>query len=352
VIRTNLNTLKLAYKEMRTPDLREIGAKRLAALIGTTLLPVVTSTVLNNLSGISSEEERAIRRFVPPWSRDGNLQITKEKDGHYNYFDLKYSDPYSYLKEPLVASMRAGGEPDVHYWQAFGTLIQPFTDEKIFASKLADVWKNTTDSGRTVWDETDSLDERTTKILTHLGEAITPGSAKSINRLYKAATDQKGDFGREYDLGREAFAQFGFRTAKLDIANSLTIHKLPQSKRKINSYSGNFTREMRRTQLDDAQQLELYNAVNEDRFKEWQTVHRDIQAAQTLGVGLVQVELALQKSGFNKDEREALRNGTFIPYFPTPEKVLEIQTEGGTINPVNLLGRYTELLASPLLNEN
>ena len=189
----------------------------------------------------------------------------------------------------------------------------------------------------------------------YLGEAITPGSVKSINRLYKAATDQKGDFGREYDLGREAFAQFGFRTAKLDIANSLAIHKLPQSKRKINGYSGDFTREMRRTQLDDAQQLELYTKVNEDRFKEWQTVHRDIQAAQTLGVGLVKVELALQKSGFNKDEREALRNGTFIPYWPSDEKALEIQLEmtgGRTFNRVNLLGHYTELLASPLLNEN
>jgi len=352
VIRTNLNTLKLAHKEMRTPGLREIGAKRFAALAGTTLLPVVTSQVLNNLSGISSEEEKAMRRFVPPWSRNGNLQITKEKNGHYNYFDLKYSDPYSYLKEPLVAAMRAGGEPDVHYWQAFGTLIQPFTDEKIFAAKLFDMARNTTESGRTVWDENDSLDERTTKILTHLGESIVPGSAKSINRLYKAATDTKGDFGREYDLEHEAFAQFGFRTSKLDVGKSLAIHKLPQSKRKINSYSGDFTREMRRTQLNDAQQLELYTKVNEDRFKEWQTVHRDIQAAQTLGVGLVTVELALQKSGFNKDEREALRNGTFIPYFPTPEKVLEIQTEGRTINPVNLLGRYTELLASPLLNEN
>lgn len=352
VIRTNLNTLNLARKEMRTPGLREIGAKRFAALAGTTLLPVVTSQVLNNLSGISSEEEKAMRRFVPPWSRNGNLQITKEKDGHYNYFDLKYSDPYSYLKEPLVAAMRAGGEPDVHYWQAFGTLIQPFTDEKIFASKLFDITRNTTDSGRTVWDENDSLDERTTKILTHLGESITPGSAKSINRLYKAATDKKGDFGREYDLGHEAFAQFGFRTSKLDIANSLAIHKLPQSKRKINGYSGDFTREMRRTQLDDPQQLELYTKVNEDRFKEWQTVHRDIQAAQTLGVGLVKVELALQKSGFNKDEREALRNGTFIPYWPSDEKTLEIQTEGRTFDRVNLLGRYTELLASPLLNEN
>jgi hypothetical protein len=355
IVRTTKNTYSLSMKELATPGLREIGAKRFAAMTGTLMLPEITRRVANNLAGISSEEEKAMLRFVPPWSRNGNLQITKEKNGHYNYFDLKYSDPYSYLKEPLVAAMRAGGEPDVHYWQAFGTLIQPFTDEKIFFSKLSDVWKNTTDSGRTVWDENDSLDERTTKILSHLGEAITPGSVKSINRLYKAATDQKGDFGREYDLDYETFAQFGFRTAKLDIANSLAIHKLPQSKRKINGYSGDFTREMRRTQLDDAQQLELYTKVNEDRFKEWQTVHRDIQAAQTLGVGLVTVELALQKSGFNKEEREALRNGTFIPYWPSDEKAQELQLEmtgGRTFNRVNLLGRYTELLASPLLNEN
>ena len=352
IIRTTKNTYSLSMKELATPGLREIGAKRFAAMTGTLMLPEITRQVFNNLSGVSSEEEKALRRFFPWWSKNGTPLISKEKNGHYNYFDLKYSDPYSYLKEPLVAAMRAGGEPDVHYWQAFGALIQPFTDEKIFASKLFDVARNITESGRPVWGENDSLDERTTKILAHLGEAITPGAAKSINRLHKAATDQKGDFGREYDLSREAFAQFGFRTSKLDIGNSLAMHKLPQSKRKINGYSGDFTREMRRTQLNDAQQLELYTKVNEDRFKEWQTVHRDIQAAQTLGVGLVTVELALQKSGFNKDEREALRNGTFIPYWPSDEKALELQTERRTFNRVNLLGRYTELLASPLLNEN
>ena len=351
VIRTTSNTFKLARKELKTPELRAIGAKRMAAMTGTLLLPEALTTVVNTMSGISGEEETALRRFVPPWSSNGNLQMTKDKDGHWKYIDLKYSDPYSYLKEPLLAALRSEEEPDIHFYQAYGTLIAPFSDEKIFFKYLNEAYNNQTESGRKLYEEVDSASEKSSKILTHLGKSITPGSVKSVNRFYKAAKGQKGDFGREYDLGHEAFAQLGFRTSKLDIQKSLSIYKLPKAKSELNSYAATFSREIGRQELTVEQQQELYRSVNENRFKKWQSIYRDIEAAQTLGVSMVGVESALRENGFNEEERAAFRGGTFIPYRPSKDKILEIQTSSvnNSFNFVNLFGIYTQMNGSPLI---
>ena len=351
VIRTTANTYKLALKELKTPELRAIGAKRLAAMTGTLLLPETLTTVVNTMSGISGEEETALRRFVPPWSANGNLQMTKDKDGHWKYIDLKYSDPYSYLKEPLLAALRSEEEPDIHFYQAYGTLIAPFSDEKIFFKYLNEAYNNQTESGRKLYEEVDSPSEKSSKILTHLGKSITPGSVKSVNRLYKAAKGEKGDFGREYDLGHEAFAQLGFRTSKLDIQKSLSIYKLPKAKSELNSYAATFGREIGRQELTVEQQQELYRSVNENRFNKWQSIYRDIEAAQTLGVSMVGVESALRENGFNKEERAAFREGTFIPYKPSDDKILEIQTSGinTNFNFINLFDIYTQMNGIPLI---
>ena len=353
VIRMTANTYKLALKELKTPELRAIGAKRLAAMTGTLLLPETLTTVVNTMGGISGEEETALRRFVPPWSANGNLQMTKDKPGHWKYIDLKYSDPYSYLKEPLLAALRSEEEPDIHFYQAYGTLIAPFTDEKIFVAKLLDLPRNTTESGRKIWEEVDSPTVKSQKIMAHLGKSITPGSVKSVNRLYKAAKGEKGDFGREYDLGHEAFAQLGFRTSKLDIQKSLSIYKLPKAKSELNSYAATFGREIGRQELTVEQQQELYRSVNENRFKKWQSIYRDIEAAQTLGVGMVGVESALRENGFNKEERAAFREGTFIPYKPSKDKILEIQTSGinSNFNFANLFGIYGRMYGMPLISD-
>jgi len=353
VLRTTKNTYKIAFEELRTSELREIGAKRMAAMTATLLAPNAIVSVMNTMNGVSDEEETALRRFVPPWSANGNLQMSKDKEGHWNYIDLKYSDPYSYLKEPLIAALRSKEEPDVHFYQAYGTLIAPFTDEKIFASKLLDVTRNTTESGRKIWEDVDSATVKSQKIMAHLGEAILPGSVKSVNRLYKASKGEKGDFGKEYDLSNEAFAQLGFRTSKLDIQKSLAIYKLPKAKSDLNSYAATFSREIGRQELTVEEQRELYRSVNDNRFKKWQSIYRDIEAAKTLGVSEIGIELALRENGFNKDDREAFENGIFIPYKPSNQKILEIQTSGinSNFDFAKLIDVYTKMLGMPLISD-
>ena len=132
----------------------------------------------------------------------------------------------------------------------------------------------------------------------------------------------------------------------------MAIYKLPKAKSDLNSYAATFSREIGRQELTVEEQRELYRDVNDDRFKKWQSIYRDIEAAKTLGVGMVGIESALRENGFNKDEREAFRNGTFIPYKPSNQKILEIQTSeiNSDFNFVKLLDIHSDMDGIPLIS--
>ena len=351
IVRTGLNTFKLAKEEMSTPGLREIGAKRFGSMAATTIAILSLPRIYNHLNDVSSDELKALRRFIPDWSANGNIASTNHGEGKWDYVDLDYTDPYSYLKKPLMAAMRAGGEPDIHYWEAFAEIVRPFSDERILMSKMLDLSLNQT-GNRFIWNETDSWDEKATKALAHLGDAFTPGSINSFNKLHKAATGQKGNYDREYDLSDEVVAQFlGLRTSKIDVARSLEIFKLRDFNKEVRSLSGGFTNEIRKKQLTDDEQVDLYYNTNQKRFKAWQSMYRDIEAAKTLGLSEAKIVQAMKKSGVGKTDRTALRNGKFIPYWPDTSTTLKLQREGREISRGKLLNLKKSFTNQPLLDD-
>lgn len=351
IVRTGLNTFKLAKEEMSTPGLREIGAKRFGAMAATTIAALALPRIYNHLNDVSGDELKALRRFIPDWSANGNIASTKHGEGKWSYVDLDYTDPYSYLKKPLMAAMRAGGEPDVHYWEAFAEIVRPFSDERILMSKLADLMRNQT-GNRIIWNETDSWDEKATKQLAHLGDAFTPGSINQFNKLHKAATGQKGNYDREYDLSDEVMAQFlGLRTSKIDVARSLEIFKLRDFNKEVRSLSGGFTNEIRKRQLTEDEQVDLYYTTNQKRFKAWQSMYRDIEAAKTLGLSNARIVQAMKKSGVGLRDRTALRSGKFIPYWPDDSTTIKLQKEGREINRARLLNLKKSFTNQPLLDD-
>ena len=350
IVRTGLNTFKLAKEEMSTPGLREIGAKRFGAMAATTIATLALPRIYNHLNDVSGDELKALRRFLPDWSANGNIASTNHGEGKWDYVDLDYTDPYSYLKKPLMAAMRAGGEPDVHYWEAFAEIVRPFSDERILMSKLLDLSRNQT-GNRVIWNETDSWDEKATKALAHLGDAFTPRSINQFNKLHKAATGQKGNYDREYDLSDEVMAQFlGLRTSKIDVARSLEIFKLRDFNKEVRSLSGGFTNAIRKKQLTEDEQVALYYDTNQKRFKAWQSMYRDIEAAKTLGLSKARIVQSMKKSGIGLKDRTALRNGKFIPYWPDDSTILKLQREGREISRGKLTGMKNSFTHQPLLN--
>ena len=60
---------------------------------------------------MDSDEDEDLRRFVKPWQKNAELMFwTKKAGGYLEFVDLSYTDPYNYVKTPVLTLL--GGERD------------------------------------------------------------------------------------------------------------------------------------------------------------------------------------------------------------------------------------------------
>ena len=153
VIRTSYGTLNLIKKELKDPKLKSIGQKRLAGFATMVLTTSYMASGLGRmLTGVSKDEEDALRSFVPEWSKNSPLFITgfdKDKK-EYSYIDLGGQMPHAYLFQPFQAFLR-GEDFSSGMVNAFVQAIAPFVSEEMLTEKLLDVSRNTTKQGRPIY---------------------------------------------------------------------------------------------------------------------------------------------------------------------------------------------------------
>jgi hypothetical protein len=209
IMRTSINIIKQGSAEITSGNavLRKRGLKRLAgfstAAVGWGSLANMTA----NLAGFTEEEAKAISTLSKtPWSSSPkNIAIF---DGQIFTNDTKSIDTYSVIKEPFEAAYNAivsgklkGKELDEYLASASFTfvdkLISPYIEESMISKSLTDVLTAMRDSeGRTSDGKqimTSRTSESAVKMLEELGNALIPGSLKSIYDLLQAGFEVPND---------------------------------------------------------------------------------------------------------------------------------------------------------------
>ena len=109
ILRTSYNTLDLALKEIKNPETRAIGIKRLSGALvmaGATGAASIGSAAL--LSGYDDDDKKAFENYLPPWSKNSDIiYLTNKGNGVFTYIDLGFSDPYNYIKKPINQAIRS-----------------------------------------------------------------------------------------------------------------------------------------------------------------------------------------------------------------------------------------------------
>ena len=236
VIRTSYGTLNLIKKELKDPKLKPIGQKRLAGFATMVFTTSHLASALGRmLTGVSKDEEDALRSFVPEWSKNSPLFITgfdKDKK-EYSYIDLGGQMPHAYLFQPFQAFLR-GEDISSSMVNAFAQAIAPFVSEEMLIEKLLDVARNTTKEGRPIYSSEDTGINKTMKSLAHVYPVVEFGFVNSARRLVKKQTGEAGYYGNVNSRRREFLAQgTGVRVSKYNIPKTLTFKGI-QFKDKIN----------------------------------------------------------------------------------------------------------------------
>ena len=364
IMRTGNNIISQSIDEITSgiPQLRDLGLRRLLSF-GTTVggIPYFLSEVFKAKNDVSDEEMRALRRFVPEWSKNSTLLATGRDDkGNLKYIDFSYSNAYDFLTRPYRAVTNALAQTDASneslkealakgLTDGVVEIMEPFTSESIFIEGLVDstIRRGIGRDGRRVWKEQDDPLVKIGKGIFHVGETLTPGSISQLKRIGQAATGKTDKYGNLYNLQDELPGLFGFRSISSDPQRALTFMTtafLKDLKGADNLFTAPLLRGGRVSKEDV---INAYKYSQAQRFSVLKDMYKNIDAARTLGVSNGVITRKVKRKGLSKDVFNQLMMGKFTPTRPSDffiGRMSEINRELNKLEGTNLRSPYLEAI--------
>ena len=364
IMRTGNNIISQSIDEITSgiPQLRDLGLRRLLSF-GTTVggIPYFLSEVFKAKNDVSDEEMKALRRFVPEWSKNSTLLATGRDDkGNLKYIDFSYSNAYDFLTRPYRAVTNALAQTDASneslkealakgLTDGVVEIMEPFTSESIFIEGLVDstIRRGIGKDGRRVWKEQDDPLVKIGKGIFHVGETLTPGSISQLKRIGQAATGKTDKYGNLYNLQDELPGLFGFRSISSDPQRALTFMTtafLKDLKGADNLFTAPLLRGGRVSKEDV---INAYKYSQAQRFSVLKDMYKNIDAARTLGVSNGVITRKVKRKGLSKDVFNQLMMGKFTPTRPSDffiGRMSEINRELNKLEGTNLRSPYLEAI--------
>jgi hypothetical protein len=329
VIRTSINLGKLAHSEItegrRTgnKELEKIGWQRARGMAVAALLPGAVASSAMAMAGISGDDEDDLRRFLPDWQKNNQLLMFRKQNGEVSFVDISYLDPYTYLKKPVTALMRSLHNPEnaeqIIVDGALGAAkeaLSPFLSEQIFAGAIMDVMRNRDSSGRQVYNPQDSAASIGAAVAGKLiYDPFVPGTVTSLGRVYKAATNQTSESGRDYSLGNELASMVaGQRVSAVDAQQALAF-KATTFGREMRDASALFGKQFTgRGTRSEGDVISGYAKANAAHMDLINNLRKDYLASIRLGLTTQQATKILKDARVGDDILRMVKTGVYRRY--------------------------------------
>jgi hypothetical protein len=301
-IRASVATLKLAVQEMKQPETRASGARR---LVGFALAAAFTASIGAASRGLvnrTTEEDEAMRRNMPPWSENSVIMHFGDgKDGKPLYADIGSTDPNAYFAKVIHAALK--GDAQGAAFEAGAPFA--FTPE-ILTSKVGEAAFNTQlQSGQPVYNPQAPTEDKIEKVGRHVGEAFKPGLVDTVQRAQKSEHTE-----------RELAQLAGQRVQEIDVPKTLTFKSkgFVRERSDARNLIGTAIRS-REPVTDDVLRAEYAKAEAANR-RLFDELRKDVLAARVLKVSESDVFKILDQGGVSKDDARRVIRGDYQPYRP------------------------------------
>jgi len=241
--RTAWNIVNLARTELSSenPEVRKIGAKRMAGLTGYQAFKtgfVATAAAglgmgATGLAGAATSDEAQLqkeadaRKFLPPWSEKSQLWMEELAEGKMAYRDLSASDPFGNI-DKILNSATSEDNPIEGFVSAMRQTVEPFVGMDIATRRFANIASNKDDYGKEIYNESQSIDEQMKDISAYVYTVFEPGTMTSIRKIAGSDTPINEAVGQTTGFKRfdvDISKQFGYkmRNFKKQIADARKI---------------------------------------------------------------------------------------------------------------------------------
>lgn len=327
IMRTAWNSTMRGIAEMRSsnPAERTVGAKRVAGVATAALASQTLMEMSKAMLGISIQEEEDFRRFQPAWNRNSRF-LFYDKDsgtGELSTVNLSAIDPYSYILDPLMAvlsSVRTDEPVDALIQRSAVEFFRPWFSEQMLTGAVVDSLRNTTQTGREVFNPTDEMWEKSLKIGSHIGRTLLPGTVQRVERrIIPAITGEQPPYGRKLEPGPEIARELtGIAIEKLNFKNALGF-KASQFKRDDNAAEQVFRSAITTSGTPSKQALvDAYSEMDGRRFEVWKSLRGDFLAALRRGVTVREAKQILESKNVSLAEANAIARGQYLPMQVSP----------------------------------
>jgi hypothetical protein len=320
VIRNTANTAKIAVEEMRDPDTKSIGRKRLAGLMMAHAIPTMAAIGMRSLAGLDADDMEDIRKFLPPWSENSDILILKDKGrGVYTYIDVGYSDPFNFTKQVVNAAIR-GDSVDEAAIDAVREFSEPFIGRELLAGKINDVFNNKKgDTEDKVYNEALPPGDKAKEIIGYLWNGIQPGVVSSAERIHKSFKDYEGYYGKNYDPVNEISALVsGFRVSDVNMKTSFYF-KMKQIGDEFASAREIYWDKKGRKGISKEEKEKAYRQANQAAKETIQKANELYKAAGKHKVRYWELDDILEKTKVGdykagSDFQRMVRTGFYVPF--------------------------------------
>ncbi len=334
IIRTGFNTIQRGLRELQVEGFKQTGLRRLTGVATTAaVVPAGLVEFGKSLAGMTNDDMRALRTFVPSWSTNGLLMPLErdEETGKVKYVDLSYIFPYDTLVRPVntilneaTKGQQTGESLNKYLLDAGATsfyeLAKPFISESIFFEAFADIVARNGRSrdGRQVFRPGDSTGEKIYKGGMHVVETFMPGSVNQVKRLFQAGAlgnEKTPDkYGQTYDLLDEAGGIFGFRAIELDPLDAMPFIITDFNKNNDSARASFVGDVLKGGLVSPAEIVDQYLKSERVRFENFKQMHNAYLDALKLGSKRGKINRELDR--VTKSERTAIITGRYLPYIP------------------------------------
>jgi hypothetical protein len=294
-LRIQANSIRLINKELKNPKLRAIGMRRLVGfMVGSQMWKIIAKAGAMGLGlaakGFTDEDEENMKRFDASWERNTNKLYTKidKENGIYNFIDMSAYDIYGAQNKAIYALF--GGERK----EALKEFFKPVADLDIFTKSMVEAISNKDlETGK----EIGPSDKTIQRIIVHAGKDFLPGSLNDALRIKKSFSEEANICGRRYDTSIEVGAALGYRETSRDIGKSLGF--------KIRHFN---------SQEDKITGKKTEDEIRETRMSLYESLHKDMIAAEKLGVSQLRIRQIARLSGLQGRKFNVIYYGNYDSY--------------------------------------
>ena len=318
VIRTQIGRFSQTQRELKSENakIRSNGKKRLAgSIMQGVLLPTVLAEIFKAFSGVSDEEERAVRNMLPEWNRNSVLLFVRDENDEVTFIDYGYVDPLVYFRKPLIALMNRDTNLTTGVGEAFRDILSPFMGEEIGFGAIKQALDGKDRNGRSIVDPGAGALEAGYDRAMHFLTAAQPGFIPQFRDLYYGMTGYVNDYGKRYEFGNQAATMLtGFKTETVNIpqAFGFKVAEFARLDRELRTRMNQVVRTQGRVSEKDLEEaVENYN----DKRHELQVrLFDQVRGMRRLGLSEIGIRRILRGNFISQDLTNDLVNGRFQSY--------------------------------------